>query len=66
MSKTYNGYTPARAKANKKYDAKTYRKFMLHLRLEEDAEIIKELDEAKESGIAHREWLHELYYGQKK
>ncbi len=65
MSGEYKGYTPARRKANKKYDEKTYKQYSLLLRYEEDADIIKSLDAAIESGMTKREWLRGLYYGDK-
>ena len=55
-------YTPARYEANRRYDAKTYSKLTFALRLDEDAEIIRELEEALEHGISRREWLRNLYY----
>ena len=56
-------YTPARAKANAKYDAKTYKKVNIALRINEDADIIKSLEEAKKKGINNREWLREIFEG---
>ena len=61
MSK-YNGYSRARAKANYKYNLRTYTQQMFKLRTEEDAEIVASIIEAKEKGISKREWLRELYY----
>lgn len=58
-------YTPARAEANAKYDAKTYRQINFRLRLDDDADIIKSIDQAKESGLNNREWLRELFEGNK-
>ena len=55
-------YTEARAKANKKYDEKTYRKITIYLRVEDDAEILDSLDEARQHGFSFREWLRSLYY----
>lgn len=51
----------AKAKANKKYDAKTYTRVTINLRLEEDEDIISVLDHAKEEGIPYREVLKEWY-----
>lgn len=56
-------YTPARAEANAKYDAKTYRKINIALRIKDDADIIASLDKAKQKGINNREWLRELFEG---
>lgn len=61
MSK-YTGVTEAKARAIAKYDEKTYKKMLFRLRVEEDAEIIKAIQEAQEQGINKREWLHELFY----
>ena len=55
----------ARYRANRKYDAKTYRKMMFTLRVDGDAEIIKDIDSAAARGMNHREWLHDLYYSKK-
>ncbi len=44
-----------------RYDAKTYRKVMLKLRIEDDADIIKDMDEAFSRGINRREWLKEVF-----
>lgn len=52
----------ARARATAKYDSKTYKKLSIALRLDDDAEIIKSLDEAQQHGISYREWLKELFY----
>lgn len=62
----YRGFTPARQAANRKYDDKTYKRYHFMLRLEEDAEIIKDIEDAKEHGINKREWLNALFYGTKK
>ena len=62
MSRTY---TPARAEANARYDAKTYKKVNLALRVEEDKEIIQDLERAKQNGYTSREWLEELFEGNK-
>lgn len=56
-------YNAARQEANARYDAKTYKRINLRLRLEDDADIIKSMDEAKEHGISNREWLRELFDG---
>lgn len=64
MSK-YTGLTPARSRANAKYDAKTYKKILLKLRIDDDADIIEAIQEAKANGINHREWLRELFENQK-
>ena len=58
-------YTEAKARANKVYDDKTYKKINIALRIEDDKEIIKSLEEAKKKGLNNREWLKEIYEGQK-
>lgn len=55
-------YTEAQAMATNKYRAKTYRMINVKLRLDEDAEIIKSLEDSQKSGKSYREWLQELYY----
>lgn len=54
-------YTEARARNNKAYDAKTYKKYTIMLRIEDDAEIIKDLEDAKARGLTSRQWLNELW-----
>lgn len=54
-------YTEARKRNNKKYDAKTYKKFTIILRIEDDAEIIESLEKAKEKGYTSRQWLNLLW-----
>jgi hypothetical protein len=56
-------YTPAKRDANKRYDAKTYRKVNIALRLDDDADIISSLDRAKERGLTNRDWLREHFKG---
>lgn len=56
-------YTAARQEANAKYDAKTYKQVNFRLRLEDDADILESLDEAKKKNISNREWLRELFEG---
>lgn len=56
-------YNEARANANARYDAKTYKKVQIALRLEDDADIIKDMEEAKAHGYSLREWLRQLYEG---
>ena len=57
----YKGLTPARTEANKRYDAKTYKKYTLALRIEDDADIIQSIQEAQDQGLNKREWLRELF-----
>lgn len=56
-------YTKARQEANARYDAKTYKKYTLYLRKEEDGDIIKSIEEAKDRGQTLREWLREKTEG---
>ena len=44
-----------------RYDAKTYRKVLIRLRIEDDAEIIKDMDDAFNRGINRREWLKNVF-----
>ena len=54
-------YNEARAAANAKYDAKTYKLIGVKLRLEDDADIIQSWEDAKQKGISSREWLRDLF-----
>lgn len=56
-------YTESKAEANARYDAKTYTKVMIALRVEEDADIIEAWLEAKEHGYTGREWVRQLFEG---
>lgn len=58
--------TEARAAAIARYDEKTYKDVNIKLRLEEDADILGDIQEAKKAGLTLREWLRGLYEGQKK
>lgn len=60
MAREYNA---ARQEANARYDAKTYKVLTFKLRLEDDADIIKSIQEAQENGMNKREWLRELFDG---
>lgn len=51
----------ARREANARYDAKTYKVFTFKLRIEEDADIIRAIQEAQENGTNKREWLRDLF-----
>lgn len=51
----------ARREANARYDEKTYKNFLFKLRIEEDADIIKAIQEAQENGTNKREWLRDLF-----
>lgn len=58
--------TQAKREAIERYHERTYKRVILALRLDEDADIIKDLADAQEHGISYREWLRELYDNQKK
>lgn len=58
-------YDDARAKANKKYDSKTYKQMTVRLRLDEDAELIEAMRKNTENGGTFREWLWDLYNNKK-
>ena len=51
----------SKRKANDKYDAKTYRQVNFRLRVDDDAEIIKDMDDATSKGLNHREWLKNMF-----
>lgn len=57
-------YTEARAEANKRYDEKTYKKINVALRLDDDADIIEDMELAKENGLSLRQWLRNLFDNQ--
>ncbi len=54
-------YNEARAEANARYDEKTYKKISIAFRKDDDADIIRSIEEAKAKGISLREWVRELY-----
>ena len=58
-------YTQAKQEANARYDSKTYKVYAFRLRIEDDADIIKDIDEAKENGVSYREWLRNFFEGKK-
>lgn len=53
--------TKAKREASNRYDEKTYRTVAFRFRKEDDAEIIKSMDEAFANGINHREWLKAIF-----
>lgn len=55
------GTSPAEAEAIARYQAKTYKKINIALRLEDDADILRSIEEAKAKGMSLREWVRELY-----
>ena len=61
MAKT----SEAQIRAVRNYENKTYKRYTINLRLEEDNEIINSIEEAKAKGINLREWIINLFEGQK-
>ena len=55
------GVTVAQMRASKKHQKKTYRTIKITFDKEKDAEIIKAIEDAKNSGIKYREWLKSYY-----
>ncbi len=53
--------TPAEAEAIARYQAKTYKKLNIALRIDDDADVIKSWQEAQQKRISSREWLRDLY-----
>lgn len=45
---------------NRKYDEKTYKRVIIRLRIEEDADLITSFEEAQKKGMTGREWLRTL------
>lgn len=58
-------YTPAQAEANARFDAKTYKTYSFKLRKVDDEDIINSIEKAKSKGINKRQWLRELFEGNK-
>ena len=56
-----NPYTEARARANRAFDEKTYKKVLVSLRYDEDGDMIKAFEDAQADGIRSREWLRDLF-----
>ena len=55
----------AQLKATRNYEKKTYKRYSVYLRLEDDKEIIKSIDTARENGLNIREWIVNLYNNKK-
>ena len=55
-------YYESQQRAREKYDAKTYRKINVALRLDEDAEVIESMDYARDNGIPLRQWLSDIFH----
>lgn len=53
--------TAAQRAAANRYDAKTYRKISFALRVQDDADIIRDIEAARDEGISLREWLREIF-----
>lgn len=51
----------AKKAAHARYDAKTYTRFGLYLRIDDDADIIASMQYAKDNGVSLREWLRDVY-----
>lgn len=54
-------YNEARAEATARYHEKTYQQIAVKLRKEDDADILRSIEEAKAKGMSLREWVRELY-----
>lgn len=54
-------YNEKKRVTNEKYDTKTYKRFSLKLRIVDDAEIIEDMEKARESGLSYRQWLNNLW-----
>ena len=59
---TENKYYESRQRAIMKYDAKTYRKINVALRIDEDADVIESMDYARDNGIPLRVWLSDIFH----
>lgn len=53
--------TEAQRIAADKYDAKTYKRIVFALRVEDDADIIEDIKIAQGNGLTLREWLRNLF-----
>ena len=49
-----------------KYDARTYKKILFSLRLQDDADILKDIKAAQSEGVSLRGWLRDLFDKAKK
>lgn len=54
-------YTEKKRDSNRRYDSKTYKRLSMCLRLVDDAEIIEDMEKARESGLSYRQWLNNLW-----
>lgn len=55
--------TKARYEATRKYDTKTYKKYTMAFKKDEDADIIESIERAKQDGVTKRQWLRDLFDG---
>ena len=53
-------YNETKRRNNERYDAKTYKRLTIKVRLEEDSDLIASYEEAQKNGITGREWLRTL------
>ena len=53
--------TEARRVANDRYDAKTYKRIVFALRIQEDSDILENIKDAQSGGATLREWLRSLF-----
>ena len=53
--------TEARRTSNDRYDAKTYKRIIFALRLQDDADIIESINAAQGKGLTLREWLRSIF-----
>lgn len=58
-------YTTAKAEANARFNAKTYKQINFRLRKDVDIDIIESIEAAQKKGINNRQWLRELFEGKK-
>ena len=53
----------AQLQANERFKEKTYKCVLFEMRLQEDADIIDSIEEAKQHGIKKMEWMRALFDG---
>ena len=56
-------YTEAQARASEAYEARTFKKILFKFRLDEDADILRDYEDALENGIKKTEWFRGFYDG---
>lgn len=57
------GASAAQLQANERFKGKTYRCILFEMRLQEDADIIASLEDAKQHGVKKMEWMRSIYEG---